>query len=240
MSKDKTDLLSFVNRYPIALFFLLTLVLGVGTLFLVIRGVIPVNLALSSVLSASIAGIIMTTMLDGKAGLKLMLRRVLIWHVGIGYWLFAILFLVPAILLGSLLNPFFKGDPISLRNMQPVFNILPMLIIFFIVAGLGQELGWTGFLVLRLQARFSALASSVIRAIIVGIWHLPLLIYAGFHPYAFPDFPYGVWIAQKGFLISFSVMLMLALSWSIFCTWIFNNTKGSLLLVAALHGSEIW
>jgi hypothetical protein len=36
------------------------------------------------------------------------------------------------------------------------------------------------------------------------------------------------------------MILMLILPWSIFFTWIFNNTKGSLLLVAVLHGSEIW
>lgn len=151
------------------------------------------------------------------------------------------LFLVPAILFGSLLNPLFNGDPISLSNMKPAFNILPMFIVFFIVAGLGQELGWTGFLMPRLQARFGALASCVIRAILIGIWHLPLLIYSGLQPYALPDFPYGVWIVQKGFLIAFLTMVvMLILPWSIFYTWMFNNTKGSLLLVATLHGSEIW
>lgn len=240
MAKDRMGRLSFVNRYPIATFFILTVALGAGTLYLMVRGVLPVNLALSSVLSASIAGIIMTAILDGKAGLRLMLSRVLLWRVGIGYWLFAILFLVPTFLLGSILNPLFNGDPISLSNIKPAFNILPMFIIFMIVAGLGQELGWTGFLMPRLQARFGALASCVIRAILVGIWHLPLVIYSGFHPYAFPDFPYGVWILREGFLIALAAMVMLILPWSIFSTWMFNNTKGSLLLVAMLHGSEIW
>jgi membrane protease YdiL (CAAX protease family) len=240
MAKEETDRLSFVRRYPIASFFILTLVLGAGTLCLVIRGAIPVNLALSSVLSASLAGIIMTALLDGKAGLKLMLSRVLIWRVSVGYWLFATLFLVPAFLFGSLLNQLFNGDPISLINMKPAFNILPMFVVFLIVAGLGQELGWTGFLMPRLQAHFGALASCLIRAALTAIWHLPLLIYSGFQPYALPDFPYGVWMLQKGFLIAFSAMVMLSLPWSIFYTWMFNNTKGSLLLVATLHGSEIW
>jgi membrane protease YdiL (CAAX protease family) len=240
MARHKTDRLRFVSKYPIASFFVLTSVLGVGTLSLVILGVIPVSMALSSVLSASIAGIIMTAGLDGKAGLKLMLRRVLIWRVGIGYWLFAILFLIPTFLLGSLVNPLFNGDPISLSTMKPAFNILPLFVVFFVVAGLGQELGWTGFLMPRLQARFGAFASSVIRAILVLIWHLPLLIYSGSQPHAFPSFPYGFWIRQDGFLIAFSAMVMLMLPWSIFYTWMFNDTKGSLLLVAMLHGSEIW
>jgi membrane protease YdiL (CAAX protease family) len=217
------------------------MVLGAGTIFIVTQGVLPAGLALSSVLSASLAGIIMTVILDGRAGLKLMMNRLLIWRVGIGYWLFAILFLVPAILLGSLLNPLFNGDPISISNMRPAFNILSMFIVFFVVAGLGQELGWTGYLIPRLQARYGALTSCVIRAILVGVWHLPLLIYSMLQPHVLADFPYGAWIAQKGFLVAFVTMiLMLILPWSIFFTWIFNNTNGSLLLVATLHGSEIW
>jgi len=164
----------------------------------------------------------------------------LIWRVGIGYWLFATIFLVPAIFLGSLFNSFFNGDPVSFTNLKLTFNILPMFIVFTIVSGLGQELGWTGFLLPRLQSRFGAFVSSLMRAVLVVLWHLPLLIYARAHPYAIPDFPYGEWIIQKGFMITLFAMVMLSLSWSIFFTWLFNNTKGSLLLVAIFHGSEIW
>jgi membrane protease YdiL (CAAX protease family) len=241
MTKEQTSRLIFLRRYPIVTFYMLALVLGAGTIYLVIQGRLPTSLALLSALSASLAGIIMTAITDGKAGLKLLLSRLLIWRVGIGYWLFATLFLVPAILIGFLFNPLFNGDPISFSNMRPAFNILPMFIVFFIVAGLGQELGWTGFLIPRLQARFGALNACIIRAFLVGIWHLPLLIYATLQPNALVDFQYGAWIAQKGFLVVFVTMiLMLILPWSIFYTWIFNNTKGSLLLVAILHASEIW
>jgi membrane protease YdiL (CAAX protease family) len=219
----------------------LAVALGAGTVYLVVRGILPASLALASALSASIAGIIITAVVDGRAGLKLMWSRLLIWRVGIGYWFFAILFLVPAILLGSVVNPLFNGDPISFSDMKPAFDILPMFIIFFIVAGLGQELGWTGFLTPRLQARFGALTSCIIRAILGGIWHLPLLLYSRFQLPELADFPYAGWIAQKGFLVAIVIMyLLFLLPWSIFYTWIFNNTRGSILLVAVLHGSEIW
>jgi membrane protease YdiL (CAAX protease family) len=223
------------------MFYILAWVLGAGTVYLVVQGILPASLALASVLSASIAGIIMTAVEDGKAGLKLMLSRLMIWRAGIGYWLFAFLFLVPAILFGSLANPLFSGDPLSFSKMWPIMKILPMFISFFIVAGLGQELGWTGFLIPRLQARFSALTSCVIRAILGGLWHLPLLLYSRFQHPALADFPYSGWISQKGFLVTIvTLLLMFLLPWSIFYSWIFNNTKGSLLLVAVLHGSEVW
>jgi membrane protease YdiL (CAAX protease family) len=241
MTTDTTARPSFVHRYPIVSFCILALALGTGTVYLVVRGVLPADLALASASSASIAGIMMTAAEDGIAGLKLMLRRLLIWRVGIGYWLFAILFLIPAVLLGSVVNPLFSGDPISFSNMKPAVEILPMFISFFIVAGLGQELGWTGYLTPRLQARFSALTSCVIRAILGCIWHLPLFLYSRFQLPALADFPYSGWIAQKGFLVAIVAQtLMFLLPWSIFYSWIFNNTRGSLLLVAILHGSEIW
>jgi membrane protease YdiL (CAAX protease family) len=183
----------------------------------------------------------MTLIEDGRAGLRLMLSRLLIWRVGVGYWLFAFLFLVPAVLLGSVVNPLFNGDSLSFSNMKPAFQIIPMFIIFFIVAGLGEELGWTGFLIPRLQVRHSALTSSVIRTILWGLWHVPLLLYSRLDLPSLADFPYSGWIAQKGFLVAMvAFMMMFVLPWSILYSWLFNNTRGSLLLVAVLHGSEIW
>ncbi|MBN1538429.1 MAG: hypothetical protein JW908_16965 [Anaerolineales bacterium] len=89
----KTAPMNFVDKYPILYFIVLAWVFSAGTILLVIQGVIPVNMALSSAFSASVVGIIMTALLDGKAGLKWMFSRLLIWQVGIGYWLFAFLFL---------------------------------------------------------------------------------------------------------------------------------------------------
>ena len=44
-----------------------------------------------------------------------------------------------------------------------------------------------------------------------------------------------------GFLAAFVFFFVLFLvPWSIMINWMYNNTKGSLLLVAVLHGSEIW
>ena len=233
-------MVSFVHKYPMMSFFILTLIPGTGILFLVFQGIIPTELALSSVLFVSVSGIIITAIIDGKVGVKLLLKRVLFGRVGIGYWLFAVFFLIPVILLGSLLNPFFNGQPVSLSHLKLPSSILPMFITFFLVAGLGQEVGWTGFLLPRLQTQYSAFFSSLVRATLVVIWHIPLLIFTYRQPDAIREFPYGEWILQKGFLTTFLAMAILSLPWSIIFTWLFNNTRGSLLLVAICHGSEIW
>jgi membrane protease YdiL (CAAX protease family) len=231
----------FIARYPVAAFFLLAMVLGGGIVFVVLQAGLPPAVALASGLSASIAGIIMAAVEGGLLGLKQMLKRLLIWRVGIGYWLFALFFLVPAAYAGSQANRLFGSSALTLSDLVPGLDIIPMLILFFFIAGLGQELGWTGYLLPRLQARHSALTSSAIRALLAGIWHLPLLLYASLDPASLAGFPYPGWIAQKGLLVTLSVMiLMLLIPWSILYTWIFNSTGGSLLLVSVLHASEVW
>ena len=80
MTTNRTPETSFVRRYSIVLFCLLAFVLGAGMVYFVIWSGLPPDLVLASVLSASIAGIIMTAVEDGRAGLKLMLSRLLIWR----------------------------------------------------------------------------------------------------------------------------------------------------------------
>jgi len=232
---------NFIKKYAIACYYILALLLGTGITYLVVQRVLPGGLVLLAATAASISGIIITAIADGRAGLKLLFGRLLIWRVGIGYWIFAVLFLVPAILLGSALNPLFGGDAIDFSNMQPLYQIVPMFILFIITAGLGEELGWTGFLTPRLQSRYNALVSSIIRGVLWGFWHIPLFIFSGLDHPSLADFPYSGWVSQKGFLVAMGAFILInQIPWSIFYTWIFNNTGGSLLLVAVLHGSEVW
>jgi membrane protease YdiL (CAAX protease family) len=241
LTTSSNKLSGFLSKHAVAAYVLLAIALGGGIIFLVAQGVLPSNLTLMSTLSASIAGIVLTSILDGRAGLKTLLHRLLIWRVGIGYWLFAFLFVLPVLLLGFLTNPLFGGDPLSLSSIHPPFPLLPMFLIFFLVAGVGEELGWTGFLIPRLQARYSALTSSIIRGVLWGFWHVPLWLYARLGHPAMVDIPYGGWIAQKGFWPAIGVFFLLfVIPWSVIYTWIFNNTRGSLLLVSVLHGSEIF
>lgn len=229
-----------MKKYPVLSFCLLAMIPGFIMIILVFQGLIPSQYALSSVLFISLAGVVMTAILEGRSGLKILFGRLLFWRVGFGYWLFAILFILPIIILGSLFNPLFGGDPVSYRGFKLGLDILPMYIGFFILAGVGQELGWAGYLLPRLQGRFNALTASLIRGLLVFIWHLPLLALLSIKPDAIAGFPYGTWIAEKGCLVTILVVGALSLAWSIFSTWIFNNTGGSVLLVAVLHGSEIW
>ena len=232
---------NFIKKYAIASYYILALLLGTGITYLVVQRVFPAGLILLAATAASLAGIIITGIADGREGLKLLFGRLLIWRVGIGYWLFAVFFLPVAVIVGLLLNPLFSGETVDYSNMQPLYQIVPMFILFIITAGLGEELGWTGFLTPRLQARYSALVSSLIRGVLWGFWHIPLFLFSGLDHPSLADFPYSGWVSQKGFLVAMGAFILInQIPWSIFYTWIFNSTRGSLLLVAILHGSEVW
>ena len=232
---------TFIKKYAIASFYILTLLLGGVVTYLVVQGVLPSVLIMIAALAASLSGIIITAIVDGKDGLKKLFGRLKIWRIGIGYWAFAFLILPPTILLGLYLNPFFGGEKIELSNIQPIFMIVPMFIMFFITAGLGEEIGWTGFLTPRLQARYNALTSSIIRGVLWGLWHIPLFIFSGLDHPSLESFPYADWVSQKSFLVALGAFILInQIPWSNFYTWLFNNSKGSILLPAILHGSEVW
>jgi membrane protease YdiL (CAAX protease family) len=177
----------------------------------------------------------LTAIAGGKTGLRKLFRRLLIWRVGIQWWAFAVLFLVPATLGGMYLHALFGGPAVDLSRIPPLYEAIPGLIILTITSGFAEELGWRGFLLPRLQSRYNSLVSTIIITAAWGLWHWPLFIYD------IEGLPYFAMTKAIGFapaLLGFTATYLLA--WSIQYTWIYNNTKGSLLLISVLHGSQLW
>jgi hypothetical protein len=98
-----------------------------------------------------------------------------------------------------------------------------------ILAGLGEEFGWRGFAMPRLQARYNALVSSIIIGVLWGIWHIPLFLVEGTIQHD--------WTMDASLVPAVLGYMAFLIAWSIQYTWVFNNTKGSVLLAAVLHGA---
>ena len=157
-----------------------------------------------------------------------MLGRFLIGRVGIQWWAFAVLFgVVPAVAALYLFNVF-GGPAVTWGGLKPLSSFVPMLIILTVLAGMGEEFGWRGFAMPRLQTRYNALVSSLIIGLLWDIWHIPLFLTEGTIQ--------SKWLAEVGWMsaVGYTVFCM---SWSIQYTWVFNNTKGSVLLAAVIHGA---
>jgi membrane protease YdiL (CAAX protease family) len=83
-----------------------------------------------------------------------------------------------------------------------------------------EETAWRGFALPRLQKNHSALSASLILGLLWGLWHIPLFLIPGSAQEAYP----------------FIGFILLILPTSILFTWIFNHTKGSVLIAGLFHG----
>jgi uncharacterized protein len=145
------------------------------------RIVIPQPLTLIVGYGFVAASILATAVVSGRAGVVTLLRRFLIWRVG-WKWYAAALFLPLFLFLTGLSLKFaITRVPPDFNNVfaRNLFgqnaNLWLFLIPFFLINVLinGEEIGWRGYVLPRLQSRHSALVSSLIIGVIWGLWHIP-------------------------------------------------------------------
>jgi membrane protease YdiL (CAAX protease family) len=164
----------------------------------------------------SLVGILLTGLYAGRAGLSDLFRRLgqvrapLVWYA-------AVLFLPPVLWLVALGIPVLLG----LATIAVQFTIVGLVGPF--VAGFGEELGWRGFALPRLQSRQSALSASLLLAVPWGLWHIPLNIAIGLTP-----------LTAAG-LVLFVLFFLHIVAYSVLYTWVYNNTRGSLFMVVLFH-----
>ena len=97
---------------------------------------------------------------------------------------------------------------------------LLVLLPLFLITNLGEEIGWRGYALPRLQRRFTSLTASVI----LGV------TWAAFHWVALAQNPLHTW----GYVVVGSLNLI---AMSVVMTWVFNHTSGSVPLMALLHAA---
>lgn len=219
----------FLNRHSLVagltLMFLLTWPLDLAN-----SGVLPFKLPFVVYLFLGwgfiIASVAMTGVTLGRTGVIALLKRYLQWRVG-WEWYLAALALSPALLfLGVYLNAALtKTSPdFSIVMAHKIFgepaNLALFILPYFMVEIIsnGEEIGWRGYVLPRLQAKYSAFASTLILGVMWGLWHLPKYL-PHFNPVAFGWFMVHI--------IAYAILL----------TWLYNSTNGSLLLVAISHAA---
>ena len=220
---------AFVKKYPVLSMFVLALVFGVAPLAAVATGLLPQGFSQLGALSASLAGIVVAAVEGRKGGVRELLGRFLIWRVGIQWWAFALLFTVIPSVASLYLFSLFGGPTVDWSGLGPLYSVVPMILMLTILAGMGEEFGWRGFAMPRLQARYNALVSSIIIGVLWGLWHIPLFLVEGTTQYN--------WRMDAGLIPAVLGYTVFIIAWSIQYTWVFNNTKGSVLLAAVLHGA---
>ena len=221
---------AFVKKSPAISMLVLAMIIGAAPSLAVATGLLPQVAGNFVALSSSLAAIVLVMVEGRKGGLRELLSRFLIWRVGLQWWAFALLFPIVPSVAALYLFDLLGGPPVDWSRLPPLYTVVPMFILFTIVAGIGEEFGWRGFLLPRLQTRHNALVSGLIVGVIWAIWHIPLFFLKGMSQ--------NTMQSQAGLLpalLGYSVLVIFS---SIQFTWVFNNTRGSVLLAAVMHGAN--
>ncbi len=164
---------------------------------------------------------ILLLMFSGKRGeLKDAFSR-LLPHRAKLIWYIIVLFLPVGALLPGLFVYALLGGNIA------GFSILGLLMMFvpaIFISGLGEEMGWRGYALTKLQMTKSPFNSSLIVGVLWGLWHLPIIYWVS---------------SQTGlfFIAEFVLYVLLLTAGSIMFTWVFNATNKSLWMVILMHAA---
>lgn len=167
-----------------------------------------------AVAAPTISATILTFGRDGLQGLKSLYGRLIRWRFGIK-WYALVLFGIPAV---GWIAARITGAS-SLKEANSPAEFIWLLLYVLVTGPLCEELGWRGFALPRLLKRFSPFTASLILGVLWGVWHLPSFFIGG--------------MVQVG--MSILLFLLNAVFLSIFVTWVFQHTNGSVLSTVLIH-----
>ena len=182
-----------------------------------------------------VAAVILTAQESGRAGLRSLLSRVVRWRVAPIWYAVALLGPLAITLAAMVLEVAVLGvQPPSLGVLigelpSTVLTILVNGVYMLIFVTLGEEVGWRGYALPALQARYSALLASLILGVVWALWHLPVF----FNPdTSYSNLPFFLFLP---FIVLVAVLI----------TWLFNSTGGSVLMAMLFHAvlntaDELW
>jgi membrane protease YdiL (CAAX protease family) len=165
----------------------------------------------------STAAILLTAIDEGSQGLMSLWKRCLQFNLG-WRWYLAIVGVVVLGAVGQILINSLLGNAF---NYSLYLSQLPSFLPLILLGPVSEELGWRGYLLVKLQRRWNALVSSLAVGIVWGLWHLPLF--------------YMVGTSQHELHLPFVGFLLGTLTLSVVMTWVNNNTRNSIWAAILLH-----
>ena len=171
-----------------------------------------------SIFSPSISALIISGIIGGIPEIKRLLTGFTRWKVG-WRWYFWAAFLILGPLAITMIYKALGNPSAGIRPGETILSMLGIIVFQLFSGPIAEELGWRGFALPRLQAKYTALVSSLILGVIWTCWHIPYFFVTG--------------ATQMG--IPFPIYLVLVLTITFYLTWLFNNTRGSLIITILAH-----
>ncbi len=163
----------------------------------------------------SIAGLIVVHRFYGIAGLKSLLQKATAVKIPAHYYIWGLLFPLAAALVAVGFLSFATSVEITDRGLLYILEAYLMLLLrfTFIGGGLGEELGWRGFMLPFLMDKMNPLKAAILVGVAHGLWHLPA---------------YGLaTIALTPMSIAMSVVM----------SYLYLKTRGNLMLMILMHAA---
>ena len=241
----------FIKRHPVLMYYVLTFAISWGGLMLVIitggsgipatveefRRLIPFAIPFI-LLGPSIAGMLMTGLVEGRAGFRRVFSTLLIWRVHFGWY--AVALLTAPLVFATVLFELSLASPVFLPGIIVTTDKLSFLLTGLMAAlmvGFFEELGWMGFAVPRLRLRYGIVNTGLIAGVLWGAWHIlgndvwggPTT--GGGLPYA-AELPVGVFMTVSGLALLVGQLP----AFRVLMVWVYDHT-GSLLVAMLMHAS---
>lgn len=239
---------TFLTKHPVLTYFVLTFAISWGGLAIVAGpgGItaeetnMPFMLVyLTTVAGPPIASILLTGLFHGRTGLRELLSRLLKWRVGVRWYVIALLVIpfsvMPTLLALSLTSPAFIPGIFATNTADSLLfgfsssekaSFVLFVLLFGLVNGFIEELGWMGFAIPKLTPRYGVLTTGLSVGFLWGAWHF-LSNYLG-SAVAAGELPLFIYMSAMlfSFLPPYRVLMV----------WIYERT-GSLLLAMLMHAS---
>lgn len=196
---------------------------GLGLLSYTLPDAFGIAMFLLAPLGPAVAAVLVTAMIEGRPGVRRLLGRLKRWRVGLRWYAVALFGFLLAFTAGYV--AVLGSDPLAelFRNWRLFFTVfLPLVLLGIFVPSIGEEPGWRGFALPRLQNRYGPIRGTLVLGTLVGLYHLP----GFFTPFLGPITAFG-----------FVAFVLTAIAASFIYTWVFNGTGGSLLIVVLLHAA---
>lgn len=226
--------MDFLQRHALAAYFVLAFAITwliawplLASAQGLLRLPVPFALHYLTAYGPLLAAWLITGLTAGAAGLRELMGRMFKWRVGIG-WILISAFSLVALFAVAAIIAHLLGEPWpNLRQLGHV-DYLPNLgvgawLFWILTSGFGEETGWRGFALPRLQKTHSALTATLIVAIFWVLWHVPFFFYLATY-------------LQLGWAM-FPIFALGILAGAIVLTWLYNSTNGSVLMPALFHGT---